>query len=145
MNNQNETSILNPGISAPEPSVPPSNLARSENVGVEQNEPSQVTGTWVSKRDRHMQLINSSIYDKETQFRNKAIEETRKQKAARRDQREQQKIERYLQSLASASNPSSSTPKVHDITVNGLRFHVLAGGGKLARIRGENKKANRNM
>lgn len=89
---------------------------------------------WVTKRDRHMQLINSAIYDKETQTRNKAIEETRKQKALRRDQREKQKIERHLRAHEVYS---AATPAVHEITVNGLRFHILDGGSKLARIRGE--------
>lgn len=94
---------------------------------------------WVTKRDRHMQLINTAIFDKETQTRNKAIEETRKQKALRRDQREKQKIERHLKAHVAYS---AATPAVHEITVNGLRFHVLDGGSKLARIRGKISEEN---
>ena len=97
----------------------------------------QVAKTWVTKRDRHMQLINSDIYDKEAQSRNKAIEETRKQKSVRRDQREKQKIERHLITLASTNNQDMTIPTIHEITINGLRFQVLDGGSKLARIRGE--------
>lgn len=96
----------------------------------------QPTG-WVTKRDRHMQLINSSIYDKETQFRNKAIEETRKQKSLRRDQHEKQKIQRHLNTLSVHTDQNNATPTVHELLINGLRFHVLDGGSKLARIRGE--------
>ena len=96
--------------------------------------------SWVTKRDRHMQLINSSVYDKETQFRNKAIEETRKQKSLRRDQREKQKIQRHLKTLSVHTDHNKAIPTVHELLINGLRFHVLDGGSKLARIRGESAK-----
>ena len=101
------------------------------------NDSSQKTRGWVTKRDRHMQLINSSIYDKETQLRSRAIEETRKQKALRRDQHEKHKIEKHLQSLAPHSGKNITIHAVHEISINGLKFHVLDGGSKLARIRGE--------
>ena len=98
--------------------------------------PLQSTNRWVTKRDRHMQLINSSVYDKETQARNKAIEETRRQKALQKDQREKQKIERHLNTL----NPRAgqATNAVREVSINGLRFHVADGGSKLVRLRGEN-------
>jgi len=83
-----------------------------------------------------MQLINSTIYDKQAQSRNKAIEETRQQKVARRNQREKQKIQRHLQSIVRPSGYAMASPSVHEITIHGLRFHVLDGGSKLARIRG---------
>ncbi len=91
-----------------------------------------------------MQLINSSIYDKETQVRHKAIEETRKQKAARKDQREMQKLERHLKTLTPDHSKSVAVPTIHEITINGLRFHVLNGGSKLARIRGEDPWEHKN-
>lgn len=98
--------------------------------------PLQSTNRWVTKRDRHMQLINSSVYDKETQARNKAIEGTRRQKALQKDQREKQKIERHLNALPSRAGQAKDV--VHEISINGLRFHVIDGGSKLVRIRGEN-------
>lgn len=102
------------------------------------NEPSQSANGWVTKRDRHMQLINTSIFDKETQVRNKAIEETRKQKALRKDQREKQKIERHLKTLAPHNSGHAITTRtVHEVTIDGLRFHVLDGGSRLARVRGK--------
>ena len=91
-----------------------------------------------------MQLINSSIYDKETQLRNKAIEETRKQKSLRRDQREKQKIQKHLKTLSAYSDQNKATPTVHELLINGLRFHVLDGGSKLARIRGEGANSEQN-
>ena len=93
---------------------------------------------WVTKNDRHMQLINSSVYDKESQARNRAIEETRRQKALRRDQREKQKIERHLDTLTSRAG--QATVVSHELSINGLRFQVADGGSKLVRIRGENPR-----
>ena len=107
-------------------------------IGIpEGSESPQTAKGWVTKRDRHMQLINSSIYDKEAQTRNKAMEETRKQKIARRNQREKQKIERHLKAMTPHFGLDIAVPTVHEITINGLRFQVLHGGGKLARIRGK--------
>ena len=94
-----------------------------------------LTNRWVTKRDRHMQLINSSVYDKETQTRNKAMEETRRQKAFRKDQREKQKIERHLNILTPRVGQATNA---HEVSINGLRFQVADGGSKLVRIRGEN-------
>lgn len=101
------------------------------------HEPTQTANGWITKRDRHMQLINTSVYDKETQARNKAIEETRKQKTLRRDQREKQKVARHLNAIHEQTTRGASTASVHEITINGLRFQIVDGGGKLARIRGE--------
>ncbi|KZF23854.1 CCCH zinc finger protein [Xylona heveae TC161] len=97
-------------------------------------------GGWIAKRDRHMQLINTSIYDKETQARAKAIEETRKLKAKQRDEREKFKLTRHLQKLATQnvqSSPSVSVPSsasVHEITINDIHFRVADGGSKLTRV-----------
>ena len=96
----------------------------------------QSTDRWVTKRDRHMQLINSSVYDKETQARNKAMEETRRQKALENDQQEKHKIARHLRTLTSCAGQASDV--AHEVSVNGLRFQVADGGSKLIRIRGEN-------
>lgn len=104
----------------------------------EESIPLQSTNRWVTKRDRHMQLINSSVYDKETQARKKAIEETRRRKALQKDQREKQKIERHLNTLTLRAGQATNV--VHEISVNGLRFHVADGGSKLVRMRGENHK-----
>lgn len=101
------------------------------------SEQSQSTNGWVTKRDRHMQLINTSIYDKETQIRNKAIEETRKQKALQKNRREKHKVQMYLEALAPHKGHSAATAMLHEVTMNGLRFQVLDGGSKLARIRSE--------
>lgn len=92
------------------------------------NEPLNSPMSWVTKRDRHMQLINSSIFNKETQMRNKAIDHTRRQKLFQRDLREKSKIQRHLAGLS-----KSAPTNVHEILINGLAFQVVNGGSKLCR------------
>ena len=96
----------------------------------------------MAKRDRHMQLINSTIYDKEAQARTKALEETRRLKAQRRTQVEEAKILRYAQGAGSkfpasvtthgiaSSQPSAS----YQISVNDIPFRIARGGSKLIRL-----------
>lgn len=127
----NKAGVKEPGSDAAQPG--PEDV-KAENEG---NEPTQSPAGWVTKRDRHMQLINSSIYDKETQVRNKAIEETRRQKTLRRDEREKQKIQRHLKTLSPHQSQNVATPTAYELAINGLRFQVLDGGSKLARIRSE--------
>ena len=86
---------------------------------------------WVAKRDRHFQLINSSIYDKEVQARTRAIARTREEKLLRKEAREKQKFNRYLQDAHGHST--------HEIEVGGERFRVTAGGSKLVRLSGEQR------
>ena len=97
---------------------------------------------WITKRDRHMQLINSSVFDKETRARSKAIEETRIQRAQQRDERERLKIKKHLQFLSAAERPSTSyptTPKsmLHELIINDIHFRVVDGGSKLSRVAGK--------
>lgn len=81
-----------------------------------------------------MQLINSAIYDKESQARTKAMEETRRLKAARRAEREQAKVLRYAQgSGASVSTPAQPSAN-HQILVNDIPFKIARGGSKLVRL-----------
>lgn len=95
--------------------------------------PAPSSNGWVAKRDRHMQLINSAVYDKEAQARAKAMEETRKAKAQRRAEREQTKVLRYAQAArATVSTPAQ--PTVHQILVNDVPFKIARGGSKLIRV-----------
>lgn len=87
-----------------------------------------------------MQLINSSIYDKETNLRSKAIDQTRRQVAKRRDVREKLRIHKHLQMIADSAAATSFSPRLtpnvetHELSINGLRFRVCDGGSKLVRI-----------
>ncbi|PWY89262.1 CCCH zinc finger protein [Aspergillus heteromorphus CBS 117.55] len=98
---------------------------------------------WVVKRDRHMQLINTSIYDQETQARTKAIEESRKTKQQKRAQVEQARVLNYAQGFGRAYPAAFSAPQVaataepsaeHQVLVNDIPFRVSRGGSKLVRV-----------
>lgn len=104
--------------------------------------PAPTTPGWVSKNDRHRQLINANIYEKESQNRAKAIEETRQRKIKEQKRREKQRFSEFLRHQATADGfPSTSTttnPAVtNEITVNGIRFRVLDGGKKLVKTLGK--------
>ncbi|KAL8823749.1 MAG: hypothetical protein Q9191_005580, partial [Dirinaria sp. TL-2023a] len=92
------------------------------------------SSNWITKRDRHMQLINSNIYDKEAKSRKKAIDNTRRQNALYRQQNEKDQVNRYLRSLGSLSSSHSSvTHTGYRVVIEGLGFTVMNGGSKLIR------------
>lgn len=84
-----------------------------------------------------MQLINSSVYEKETQQRANAMEQTLRQKQAQKNTHEKAVfMNSMLQSgvIATPSNsnlPSSASQ--YEITVDGIRFHVVQHGSKLVK------------
>ncbi|GLA66533.1 hypothetical protein AtubIFM54640_009111 [Aspergillus tubingensis] len=106
---------------------------------------------WVVKRDRHMQLINTSIYDKETQARTKAMEESRQAKAQKRAQVEQARVMSYAQGVGRVHPTGFAAPQVsttadpsaeYQVFVNDTPFRVSRGGGKLIRVSDNPNTAN---
>lgn len=118
---RNKTLILN---SAPPPSGP--DVHSKAEPGISQPDPTM--SGWVAKRDRHMQLINTSVYDKQMKARNEAMAKTVEEKLKRRQAKEQLKINRYLQTAGKSSN--------REIVIGGERYQVVANGSKLVRISG---------
>ncbi|KAL2870079.1 CCCH zinc finger protein [Aspergillus lucknowensis] len=109
-----------------------------------------VPNAWVTKHARHMQLINSAVYDKEAQKRVKALEETRKAKAQKKAQTERAKVLRFAQGVSrqypvgtvrqvSATSESSGE---YQIFLNDIPFRVSRGGGKLIRASNDPNTAN---
>lgn len=94
---------------------------------------------FVSKTGRHRQLINTSIYDKETEKRVKAMEATRLEKLKRKDEREKLKFHKRLQNSKGSSYSGSSNDI---ITIQGIQFRLTKNGSKLAKISGEIAKIN---
>lgn len=94
----------------------------------------------MSRNDRHRQLINANVYEKETQNRAKAMEETRQNKLKDRKTREKSKFKDFLRHQAGASdataNPNPGVGK-NEIVIEGIRFHVADGGKKLIKASGE--------
>ncbi|KAL7275133.1 hypothetical protein RUND412_001952 [Rhizina undulata] len=99
------------------------------------------TAGWIAKRDRHMQLINSSVYD--AQARTKAIEQTRQEKLKKREEREKLKLKRFFQrsqqpsSYGGAHRPNDA----HQVEIGGITYRVAAGGSKLVKVPDDHKLA----
>lgn len=99
---------------------------------------------WVTKTDRHLQLINASIFEKDSQSRVKAMEETRKQKLRQRDERERARFNKHLygmrgsiENVAGVQPPSTNLTENYEISVQGIRFRVAKNGSKLVKVPGE--------
>lgn len=131
---RNRTLVLNNGTPGSAHSNTSSPGPSSDNDR-ETRQPTTSNG-WVAKRDRHMQLINSAVYDKEKQARAKAMEETRKFKAQRRAEREQTKVLRYAQAAGGGATVSTTAQPAaaHRILVNDIPFKITNGGSKLVRL-----------
>ncbi|OAF59152.2 hypothetical protein VC83_04152 [Pseudogymnoascus destructans] len=102
---------------------------------------------WVTKTDRHMQLINPAIYEKQSQDRARAIEETRKLRLKQRDDREKFKLSKHLERLSDNMAGHSANQRVaqalpnYEIIVQGIRFRVMKDGSKLAKVAGDENTA----
>jgi hypothetical protein len=99
--------------------------------------------TWVTKTDRHLQLISPAIFEKQSQQRTKAMEETRKLKLKQRDDLERLKLNKHLQRIGNAPSniakgiPSLATQPQYEILVHGVRFRVMNNGSKLTKVSGK--------
>ncbi|PNY20661.1 Zinc finger CCCH domain-containing protein [Tolypocladium capitatum] len=103
---------------------------------------------WVSRNDRHRQLINANVYEKEAQNRTKAIEETRQRKLRHQRFREKSRFNDFLRHQTPASdvaaNPESRANR-NEIMIEGIRFRVMDGGKKLAKVMGELAAPNKHI
>ncbi|KAK7754074.1 hypothetical protein SLS62_003920 [Diatrype stigma] len=98
--------------------------------------------SWVAKTDRHMQLINSAVYEKEAQSRSNAIEQTHRHRQLQKDNREKAKFVNYarqhaINATAPPSVPGSGPVPRFEITVDGIPFQVLKAGNKLVKLPGD--------
>ncbi|KAF5026218.1 hypothetical protein F66182_1685 [Fusarium sp. NRRL 66182] len=94
---------------------------------------------WVSRTDRHRQLINANVYEKDTQNRAKAIEQTRQRKINGHRQREKAQINEFIKHRTAPSNSSTNPAACNELTVEGVHFRVVDGGKKLVKIPGASK------
>ncbi|KAF4627934.1 hypothetical protein G7Y89_g10223 [Cudoniella acicularis] len=139
---RNRTLVLNGSSSTP--TTPDPEEIQNKNLENSAMNATNSGAAWVTKKDRHLQLINTSIFEKESQNRAKAIEETRKQKLAQRDLREKTKFTRHLQRVAGTAFTPSSLQKHpgssignYEINVQGIQFRVAKSGSKLVKVPGE--------
>lgn len=94
---------------------------------------------WVSRNDRHRQLINANVYEKNSQSRVKAIEETRQKKLKSRKNHEKARFNDYLRNqagMAGANANVNPTIDRNEILIEGVRFLVADGGKKLVKSPG---------
>ncbi|KAL4943790.1 hypothetical protein BDV06DRAFT_188940 [Aspergillus oleicola] len=136
---RHRTLVLN-SSATPSQSVTPSD---GNAMDVDENSRTATPNAWVTKHARHMQLINSAVYDKEAQKRVKALEETRKAKAQKKAQAEQAKVLQFAQGAGSQfATPRVSVPGgssgEYQILLNDIPFRVSRGGGKLIRVSSAN-------
>ncbi|KAI5868685.1 hypothetical protein GGS23DRAFT_592441 [Durotheca rogersii] len=122
----------------------PKSAADAKDGANEPSDPSTPASAWVTKTDRHMQLINSSVYEKETQQRASAIEQTFRHRQAQRNKRE---TAAFMNSILQngpggaggggfGSGPSHNPPASasrYEVVVDGIRFHVVRQGSKLVK------------
>ncbi|KAL4973783.1 hypothetical protein BDW66DRAFT_141323 [Aspergillus desertorum] len=144
---RHRTLILNNSATPASNSSTPSDAMA---IDTDENSRSATPNAWVTKHARHMQLINSAVYDKEAQKRVKALEETRKAKAQKKAQIEQAKVLQFAHGTGRQFT-SSSTSQVsaagessgeYQIFVNEIPFRVSRGGGKLVRVSNDPNTAN---
>ncbi|KAK8090069.1 Zinc finger CCCH domain-containing protein [Apiospora hydei] len=97
--------------------------------------------SWVTKTDRHLQLINTNVFEKESQNRANAIEQTQRNKQLQKNHVEKARLMNYLgkESMTSVTPTSNTaaTPSSYEVTVDGIRFHVTRQGSKLVRATGD--------
>ncbi|RDA89540.1 hypothetical protein CP533_0352 [Ophiocordyceps camponoti-saundersi (nom. inval.)] len=107
--------------------------------GAADGEVSSGQGKWVSRTDRHRQLINADIYQKDAQNRFKAIEESRRRKIRHQRSREKRRFNDYLRRQTTAA--ASVSESVNEIVIEGMRFRVADGGKKLLKVTDDLKSA----
>lgn len=107
-----------------------SNASRSASSGAE------TPPGWVSRTDRHRQLINANVYERDTQNRAKAIEQTRQKKINGYRQREKSQFNEFLKHQAAASSAQTNPAGQNELTIQGIQFRVMDGGKKLVKIPG---------
>ncbi|CAK7271033.1 hypothetical protein SEPCBS57363_004408 [Sporothrix epigloea] len=102
------------------------------------------SSAWVARTDRHRQLINADVYEKDAQLRARAIEHTRVQNLQKRDARERAKLQSHLTYLARGSRPTGNNSaavantvySTHQIVIDGISFVVAKNGSKLVKVSG---------
>ncbi|WEW59322.1 hypothetical protein PRK78_004791 [Emydomyces testavorans] len=137
---RHRTLVLNSPAAASDTTLAtPSNEESNDEKG--DMKPPQQSG-WVAKRDRHMQLINTAIYDQEAQARAKAIEETRRLQVRKRAEREKENVLRFAQRTGApglvADKAGGGAPAdSYRIMIDDIPFQVIKGGSKLIRLSSE--------
>ncbi|POS75054.1 CCCH zinc finger protein [Diaporthe helianthi] len=97
------------------------------------------SSSWVTRNDRHLQLINSSVFQEQSEARARAMQQTRVQKQQEKEHHERAKLMKHLQHIAKPSTASvnPTSPTSYEILVEGVRFRVANNGSKLVKLAGD--------
>jgi hypothetical protein len=98
--------------------------------------PNSATTSWVTKTDRHMQLINSAVYEKEAQSRSEAIGHTQRQKQLDKENHEKAKFAHHVRQLGDGAANIAQPLSKFEMEVDGIRFRVVKAGNKLVKVQG---------
>ncbi|KAI1344626.1 hypothetical protein F5Y15DRAFT_367193 [Xylariaceae sp. FL0016] len=97
--------------------------------------------SFVSRTDRHLQLINTSVYEKDSQHRANAMEKSLRYKHLKDSHREKLQFMKTMRPRESpkAGIPATTPaiPTFHEINVEGVRYQVINQGSKLVRFPGD--------
>lgn len=108
------------------------NQPQPESTTIAQDASASPSPQWVAKRDRHMQLINASVYEERAQARQNEILETKNkrllERLGKRDKVERTKLYGFLKRKGQGNQ----------VSVLGNLFRVTAQGNKLERYQGPN-------
>ncbi|OLL26547.1 Zinc finger CCCH domain-containing protein [Neolecta irregularis DAH-3] len=100
------------------------NAAMQQDLAFSPDSSAAATGGWVQKRERHLQIISQDVFKEKSSARRVAIQKT---ESAQKNQKECEKQRLALHLANSARN---------QVTVNGIKYVVSAGGSKLLRLQG---------
>ncbi|KAF2806622.1 uncharacterized protein BDZ99DRAFT_465419 [Mytilinidion resinicola] len=120
---RNRTLVLNGN-----PATPPNGGAQQMDA-VDSN-------TWVAKNDRHMQLINTSVYDQISKERARSMANTTASKQSEQDAREKARLSNHFEGIS--RRPSHGVARkptdIPELLIGTTRFQVADGGSKLLRL-----------
>ncbi|PHH53074.1 Zinc finger CCCH domain-containing protein 3 [Ceratocystis fimbriata CBS 114723] len=93
---------------------------------------STTTPSFVTRSDRHLQLINTNVYDQDASSHSRALQLSKQKHLQDKSAREKAKLRSFLRSKAiSPSNINHSDNRQYTIDVGGIKYHVANGGSKL--------------
>ncbi|KAI6333560.1 hypothetical protein MCOR07_009220 [Pyricularia oryzae] len=103
--------------------------------------PFSTSPSWVTKKDRNLQLINSAVYERESLARSIGAAEARRQKFKMLNQQERAKLLRHFQSgsHATMARPATNASATqYEVIIEGIKFHVAKNGSKLVKVADNN-------
>lgn len=98
---------------------------------------------WIRKDDRHLQLINTSVFDKQTLQRTLAIEKTKRKKIQHRTNQEKGMLARHIQTGGQGHRQTRKHAAAEGekyLVVNSIRFLVTEGGSRLIKTDGRSDR-----